>query len=218
MILKCRMLIFFGAPGVGKGTQAKIISKKLHIPHISTGDILRTAIRKESKLGLKAKSVMDKGELVPDDIMIELVEHMLKSNKCTVGFILDGFPRTLDQAKLFQPIVDEICTNELTLITLDADDEVIINRLTQRRMCSTCNNIVNLNFLADSKICPTCGSQDSFIKRIDDDADIIKNRLEIFHETTKPVLEYYEDKATIHHIDGTKTVEEITREILKTLD
>jgi len=212
------MLIFFGAPGVGKGTQAKIVSKNLHIPHISTGDILRTAIRKKSELGLKAKSIVDSGELVPDEIMIGLVENVLKSNKCVDGFILDGFPRTLDQAKLLQPILSEVCKSQITLITLDAEDEIIINRLTQRRMCKTCHSIVNLIFLTDTTVCPTCGSENSFIKRKDDDAEVIKNRLGIFHKMTQPVLDYYKDKATIHNINGTLTVEEITEEILKALN
>jgi adenylate kinase len=211
------MILFFGAPGVGKGTQAKIVSKKLHIPHISTGDILRTAISKKSELGLKAQSIVDKGELVPDDIMISLVEEVLKSNKCIEGFILDGFPRTLDQAKLLHPIINEICNSRLIIISLDADSDVIINRLTQRRMCKTCHNIINLNFIAEPNICPACGSKNSFIKRKDDDAEVIKNRLDIFHKTTKPVLEFYQDRADIHHIDGTDTVEEITNEILKVL-
>ena len=211
------MILFFGAPGVGKGTQAKIVSKNLHIPHISTGDILRTAIRKKSDLGLKAQSIVEKGELVPDDIMISLVEDVLKSNKCTEGFILDGFPRTLDQAKLLHPIIKEICSAKLIVISLDADDEVIIDRLTQRRMCKTCHSIVNLNFLTESNVCPTCGTENSFIKRKDDDAEVIKNRLNIFHQTTKPVLEFYEEEAIIHHIDGTSNVEEITKDILKVL-
>jgi len=211
-------LIFFGAPGVGKGTQAKIISAKLHIPHISTGDILRSAISKKNELGIKAKVLMDKGELVPDDIMVELVKDVLEGNKSKEGFILDGFPRTLHQAKILQPIVEELFNEELTLITLHADNRVIIDRLAQRRMCNTCGNIVNLNFLPDSKKCPTCGSVNSFIKRKDDEVEVIKNRLEIFHKTTKPVLDFYEGKAVNHVIDATLSVEEITKEILKVLD
>jgi adenylate kinase len=215
--LNSRMLVFFGAPGVGKGTQAKIISSKLHIPHISTGDILRTAINKKTDLGLKAKVLMDEGELVPDEIMVELVRNVLKGDQCKNGFILDGFPRTLHQAEMLQPIVEELFNEPLIIITLDADDQVIVDRLAQRRMCKTCGSIVNLNFLKNSQKCPSCGSDNSFIKRKDDEVDVIKNRLDIFHRTTKPVLEFYKDHAVNHHIDGTLSVKDITKEICKAL-
>lgn len=217
MILTSKKLIFFGAPGVGKGTQAKIISAKLHVPHISTGDILRNAIGKKTELGMKAKVKIDVGQLVPDDIMGELVENVLNGKKCHEGFILDGFPRTINQAEILQKIVDKCNDHPLTIITLVADDHLIINRLAQRRMCTACNSIINLNFLTNPKKCPSCGSVNSFIKRKDDEESVIKRRLEIFYETTKPVLEYYKDRATIHAIDGTLPVEEITKEILKAI-
>jgi adenylate kinase len=216
--LSSKLLVFFGAPGVGKGTQAKIISSKLHIPHISTGDILRNAIAKKTKLGLKAKIIMDKGELVPDDIMIKLVKNVLKTDNCKDGFILDGFPRTINQAEMLQPIVDDLFNQKLIIIAIDAQDQVIIDRLGQRRMCSMCNNIVNLNFLKESNTCPTCGSQNSFIKRKDDEVEVIKNRLEVFHKTTKPVLEFYISHAINYHIDGTMSVEDITESICKKIE
>lgn len=215
--LSSRTIVLFGAPGVGKGTQAKIISSKLNIAHISTGDILRKAIKDKTELGLKAKETMDNGELVPDEIMVELIGVILKDNKCKDGFILDGFPRTIHQAEILQPIVDKIFNAPLSIITLDADDQIIIDRLTQRRMCSQCGNIINLNFLISTNKCPSCGSIDSFIKRKDDEADVIKNRLDIFHKTTKPVLAYYKEHGIVHSIDGTLTVDEITNEILKVL-
>jgi adenylate kinase len=209
--------LFFGAPGVGKGTQAKIISSKLHIPHISTGDILRTAISKKTELGIKAKAIMDKGELVSDEIMVELVKNVLGDKKCVKGFILDGFPRTLHQAIMLQPILEELQCADLIIINIYADDEVIINRLAQRRVCSACHNIVNLNFLENDSKCPTCGSKSSFIKRKDDDEEVIKNRLNIFHTTTRPVLDFYYKRAKIHTIDGTLSVEEISKQIMDLL-
>lgn len=212
-----KKIIFFGAPGVGKGTQAKIVSTKLHIPHISTGDILRTAIRKKTELGIKAKAIMDKGELVSDEIMVELVRNVLSSKKCEKGFILDGFPRTLHQAVMLQPILEELMCSDLVIINIYADDHIIIDRLAQRRMCSACHNIVNLNFLEDDSKCPTCGSKSSFIKRKDDDEEVIKNRLTIFHTTTRPVLDFYYDHAKIHTIDGTLMVEEISNGIMDLL-
>lgn len=215
--LSSKTIVLFGAPGVGKGTQAKIVSTKLNIAHISTGDILRTAMKEKTELGLKAKLTMDKGELVPDDIMVELIGVILRAKQCKEGFILDGFPRTIHQAKILQPIVDEIFNAPLSIITLDADDQIIVDRLTQRRMCSECSNIINLNFLNNSNKCPSCGSIDSFIKRKDDEADVIKNRLDIFHKTTKPVLEYYKNHGIVHSIDATLRVDEITNKILEVL-
>lgn len=211
------MLVFFGAPGVGKGTQAQIISSRLHIPHISTGDILRNAISRKTELGIRAKDFMDKGELVPDEIIVGMVEDVLKNDKCKKGFILDGFPRTLSQAKILQPIIEELFDDKLTIIILETADEVIINRLAQRRTCSTCNAIINLNFLKDASKCPKCGSVNSFYKRKDDEEDVIKNRLDIFHKTTEPVLEFYQGKANLHRIDGTNNVEKITIEICKVI-
>ncbi|MCW8848933.1 MAG: adenylate kinase [Melioribacteraceae bacterium] len=216
--MSSKMIVLFGAPGVGKGTQAKIISKRLNIAHISTGDILRIAIREKTELGLKAKTTMDKGELVPDEIMVELIHDVLGSEKCKDGFILDGFPRTLHQAKILQPIIDKLFNSQLIIITLDGDDQVIVDRLTQRRMCQECGNIINLNFISDPKKCPSCGSKDSFIKRKDDEAEVIKNRLNIFHKTTMPVLEYYKKYGKVHSIDATLKVHEITNKILEVLD
>ena len=216
--MNSKLVVLFGAPGVGKGTQAKIVSKKLNIAHISTGDILRAAIREKTALGLKAKVTMDKGELVPDEIMIELIHDVLGSEKCKAGFILDGFPRTLHQAKILQPIIEKLFKASLIIITLDGDDQVIVDRLTQRRMCNECGNIINLNFISDPKKCPSCGTKNSFIKRKDDEAEVIKNRLNIFHKTTMPVLKYYEKLGAVHSIDATLRVDEITNKILEVLD
>jgi len=209
------MLIFFGAPGVGKGTQAKIISQKLDIPHISTGDILREAIRNKTELGLKAKIYMDKGELVPDEVMVGLIEEVLIDDKCQKGFILDGFPRTVRQAEILQPIVNSISDKKLIIISLEADDDVIIDRLSNRRICSNCKAIVNLHLLEDPNKCPNCGKENTFEKRKDDDVDVIKNRLSIFHSATSPVLEFFEKNAIVNKINGTMTVDEITEKILE---
>lgn len=212
------MIVLFGAPGVGKGTQAKIISSKLNIAHISTGDILRTAIKEKTELGMKAKLTMDKGELVPDEIMVELIHEVLGSEKCKEGFILDGFPRTVHQAEILQPIIDKLFDGKLEIITLEADDQVIVDRLAQRRVCRECGNIINLNFLVDPDKCPSCGTKDSFIKRKDDEAHVILNRLCIFHNTTMPVLEYYRKHAVVHSIDATLKVEDIAGKILEALN
>ncbi len=211
------MIILFGAPGVGKGTQAKILSKRLNLPHISTGDILRKAIQKKTDLGLLAKKVMDNGNLVPDDIMIELIEDVL-SKKSKKGFILDGFPRTLHQAKMLEPIIKKISNEELVIIRIKVDDELIIKRLSQRRECSACRNIINLNYLPDATKCPVCGSVNTFVKRKDDEESVIKNRLDVFNEITKPVYAYYKSVGEVNLIEGDMPVEEITKQICEILN
>ncbi len=207
-------IILFGAPGVGKGTQAKILSSRLHIPHISTGDILRLAISKKTELGLKAKAIMDLGNLVPDDIMGGIIKDVLNDPKSKNGFILDGFPRTIEQAGILDEIFKELGIKKAKLILITAKDELIIQRLSKRRECDACGNIINLNYLKDANKCPTCGSKNSFIKRKDDEVDIIKNRLKVFHKTTEPVLKYYENKSDLLVIDGTLPVDEVTKIII----
>lgn len=211
-------IIIFGAPGVGKGTQAKILSVRLNIPHISTGDILREAIKNETELGKKAKEIVNSGKLVPDDIMEGLVKDTLSKESSSNGFILDGFPRTLPQAENLEKIFKELGFNKTILIKIYADDKVIINRLSQRRMCTKCGAIVNLINLKDSNKCPNCGAVNSFKKRKDDEESVILNRLNIYHKTTEPVFNFYKDKAKIISVEGTKTIEEITDDILEKLN
>src|SRR5690606_16024697 len=138
-------IILFGSPGVGKGTQAKILSKKFNIPHISTGDILRSAIENKTKLGLEAKKIMDKGELVPDDVMIGIIRDTLQKPDCKNGFILDGFPRTTAQAEALDSLLHELNMNNKWLISITANEEEIIKRLTNRRACKVCNHIFALS-------------------------------------------------------------------------
>lgn len=211
-------LIIFGAPGVGKGTQAKIISEKLNIKHISTGDILRGAVSKQTETGLKAKEYMDKGELVPDNIMGLLVKEALSSKECDRGFILDGYPRTIDQVHILQPILEELNKQDIILISLDAEEEVLVNRLTSRRQCANCNSIVNLKLIADNNVCPVCGRSNTLLKRKDDEENVIRNRLKIYKDTTRPVLEYYSDKVPIKYITGTKPIDEVSKAILEAIE
>ncbi len=208
--------IIFGSPGVGKGTQAKIISEKLNIPHISTGDILRKAIKDATPLGVKAKEIVEKGELVPDNIMGGIISDRIMDDDCKNGFILDGFPRTLNQAEVLDDILTKINKNKLIVLKLDAKDSVIINRLSSRRGCSNCGAIVNLADLIEENKCPKCGAVGTLFKRKDDDESVIKNRLEIYEKTTAPVLEFYKERnSKVIHIDGSQSVEEVTNAILK---
>jgi adenylate kinase len=210
-------IIIFGAPGVGKGTQAKILSTQLNIPHISTGDILRDAISKGTNMGLKAKELVENGELVPDDIVAGIVDEVLSDSKARKGFILDGFPRTLEQAKLLQPILEKTKIKNYVILFLDAEDEIIINRLSQRRLCTNCKSIVSLKEIVNGNTCPKCGSVDTLIQRKDDDVEVITRRVELFHNTTAPVIDYYKEKVKVIIIDGTKSIKEVSSRIFEEL-
>lgn len=210
-------IIIFGAPGVGKGTQAKILSSKFNIPHISTGDILRDAISKGTAMGLKAKEMVENGELVPDEIVAGIVDEVLSDPKIRNGFILDGFPRTLEQAKLLQPILEKNFIKNYIILYLSAKDEIIINRLSQRRLCTKCKNIVSLKEITTVNTCPKCGAVDTLIQRKDDDEEVIKRRVELFHSTTEPVIDYYKNKVKVIIVDGTRSIKEVSEDILEQL-
>lgn len=211
-------ILIFGPPGVGKGTQAKIISKKFNIPHISTGDILRAAVKEGSELGLKAKEVMERGDLVPDEIMGELIKEVLAGEKCSHGFMLDGFPRTVHQAEVLHEVFDDLGFDEPCLIKLITDDKVIISRLSNRRNCSNCHSIVNLNDIKEENVCPICGAKDTLYKRKDDDESVIQKRLDIYKASTTPVIEYYQERSKVYIIEANKKIEEVTAEILNALE
>ncbi len=212
------IIIIFGAPGVGKGTQAKIIASKLNIAHISTGDILRAAIKNETELGLKAKSIVETGGLVPDNIVAGMLKDALKEDRCKIGYILDGYPRTLAQAEILSDIFNELGSDTIHLIKLEAKDEIIVDRISNRLVCGVCGNILAKSLVTENFICPNCKAEESYYKRKDDDEEVIKNRLNVYHEQTVPVFNYYSDKANIIEIDGTKSIEEISKDILDKLN
>jgi adenylate kinase len=211
-------LILFGAPGVGKGTQAKILSSKLNIPHISTGDILRQAVHDKTPLGIKAQKIMNAGELVSDDIMIGIIKDTLQQQRCKQGFILDGFPRTLAQAESFDKLLNELNIKEIYLVNIFANNEEIVNRLTNRRACKSCNNIFNYQEVKDLLACPKCGAENSFYQRNDDKEEVIRRRLSVYEENTRPVLNFFESKSSVVNANGIGKVEDITIEILKGLE
>jgi adenylate kinase len=208
-------IIIFGSPGVGKGTQAKILAVELGIAHISTGDILREAIKKETDLGKKAKEIVESGGLVPDEIMAELIKDVLLDERCKNGFILDGFPRTIQQAHILNKILSELNYGKPILIKLDAKDEIIISRLSNRLVCSKCGNIIVKTDYTENYSCPVCKTINSYIKRKDDDEEVIRRRLKVYHETTAPVFEFYHDKAIIIEIDGAQEIDCVTSNILE---
>jgi adenylate kinase len=206
-------VIFLGAPGVGKGTYADRVIEKYHIPHISTGDILRDAVEKQTELGKKAKEYMDAGKLVPDDVIIGLMDERLKKDDCIKGYVLDGFPRTIPQAEALGKIqeVDNV-------INFNAPDELIIKRLSGRRTCRKCNAIYHIKNIPPKNegICDKCGGE--LYQRDDEKPDVIKHRLEIYKKQTAPLINYYKEKGLLTAIDASRPPEEVVEEIVKLLE
>lgn len=210
-------IILFGAPGVGKGTQAKILSHIYHIPHISTGDILREAITQKTPLGIEAKKFMDQGNLVPDDVMIRMMKELLNSDRTKNGFILDGFPRTVAQAESLDKIFIEHHIPNYKVINIDVDESIIISRLTDRSVCSQCGKIYNYSidkFKAGDK-CFKCGGV--IEQRDDDKPETVKKRLQVYQQSTFPVKEYYQKNHGLININGIGEIEDITRRLLHEL-
>ena len=207
-------LIIFGAPGVGKGTQAKLLAQKLSIPHISTGDILRQAAASGSLLGKKAREIMNAGQLVPDEIMIGLIRQVLTSPKCKDGFILDGFPRTVGQAEALTKLMLELKVNIDQVIDMELNEEEIVQRLSMRLSCKNCGRIYNIQFdmLADTKECINCGGP--LYQRDDDKEETVRKRLKVYRDSTAPVKQFYEQKGLLKQIDGDGDPEIINNEIL----
>ena len=211
-------LLLFGAPGVGKGTQAKLLSAKFNIPHISTGDILRQAVKDETDLGKKAQEIMSRGDLVPDDVMIGIIKYRFSKSDCNEGFILDGFPRTTNQAVELDMLLDEMKINDIKLINIYADEEEIVKRLNSRRACKECGHIFTLSQIENSDSCPDCNAKNSFYLRDDDKEEVIRKRMEIFRMNTEPVLNYYEKQGKVISINGLGSVEEVNNNLLKILN
>ncbi len=210
--------VFLGMPGAGKGTQAKIISKKYNIPHISTGDILREAVANKTELGLKAKKYMDEGALVPDELVVSLVEERLKQSDCDRGFILDGFPRNVEQAKVLEDMLSKIGKDLDAVFFFSLKEDVVIKRLTARRVCSKCGAVYNMVYNPPKVdgVCDKCGGK--LIVRDDDKEEVVKNRLVTYNKDTAPVITFYMKKGILHTIDASLPVEEVTKEIEKHID
>ncbi|NCB16573.1 MAG: adenylate kinase [Synergistales bacterium] len=187
-------IILLGSPGAGKGTLAAEIDKKYPVAHISTGDIFRENVKNNTPLGLKARSYMDAGKLVPDDIVIAMMEDRLREPDCEKGFILDGFPRTVPQAKALEKILEELHLSLDKVVLLDVDEETVVKRLSGRRTCRTCGAIYNVEFKPSAKgeLCEKCGGE--LYQRDDDREDVIRKRLRVFYDQTAPVISYYEGK------------------------
>lgn len=200
-------IIMFGPPGSGKGTQADKVAERYGIPHISTGDMFRAAMDKKTELGLKIKDMMAKGILIPDEITIRLVEMRLKEADCAEGFILDGFPRTIDQAEA----LDELAEIGFVIV-LNVPDDVVLKRIMNRRTCSKCKRPTTAD---EGDTCKECGGE--LVKRSDEKEDVIKHRLKVYHDQTQPLLEYYKPRDLVHRVNGDRPVEEVFKDIIKIL-
>ena len=198
-------IILFGPPGAGKGTQAKSISNRYSIPHISTGDIFRKNISENTPLGIEAKSYMDKGQLVPDEVTINMVKDRLVQDDCKDGYLLDGFPRTVSQAEALQEFLEQRGESLNTALLINVPNEFILERMTGRRVCPSCGASYHIKFNppANGK-CELCGTD--IVQRKDDTAETVKERLDVYEKQTQPLIDYYSKNNLLSQVDGTKAI------------
>ncbi|MHA1931665.1 MAG: adenylate kinase [Promethearchaeota archaeon] len=206
-------LIMLGAPGSGKGTQAKFITQKYALPQISTGDLLRDAVKRETVLGIRAKEFLNTGTLVPDEIVLELLKERLMNDDCLNGFILDGYPRNLTQAKQLANISDIDL-----VINIDVDHSLLVTRITGRRTCKKCGAIFHIEFNPPTReeTCDKCSGD--LYQRADDTEEIVKKRLETYENQTKPLIEHYTSKGTLKTLISDGTIEEMRQKVIKLLE
>jgi adenylate kinase len=212
--LNKKRIILLGAPGVGKGTQAKRLKENFHWAHISTGDMLRDAVRIKSDVGIKAKAFMEKGELVPDDIIIQLVGDRFKKDDCRNGFMLDGFPRTVIQAEKLDSLLDSLNEKIDDVISIDVDPQAIIDRLSQRMVCNKCNTIAEPGKgLEIKKSCPVCDGG-VLIRRKDDEPETVKRRLNVYTAQTRSLVQYYQGRGLLRSVNGLGEPDEIYQRVI----
>ncbi|MDM5318567.1 adenylate kinase [Bacillus altitudinis] len=206
-------LVLMGLPGAGKGTQAERIVDDYGIPHISTGDMFRAAMKEETQLGLEAKSFIDKGELVPDEVTIGIVRERLGKNDCEQGFLLDGFPRTVAQAEALEDILKDLGRTIDYVINIKVDKDALMERLTGRRICKNCGATYHLVFNPPTKenVCDKCGGE--LYQRADDNAETVSTRLEVNLKQTEPLLNFYSEKGYLANIDGAKHINDVYADI-----
>jgi adenylate kinase len=206
-------LVLMGLPGAGKGTQAEKIVEQYGIPHISTGDMFRAAMKEGTELGLKAKSFMDQGELVPDEVTIGIVRERLSKEDCQKGFLLDGFPRTVPQAEALENLLVDLNKKIDYVINIDVDKSILMDRLTGRRICKECGSTYHLVFNPPAKegVCDRCGGE--LYQRADDNAETVQNRLDVNIKQQEPLLTFYEKKGYLRTIDGQQDIHKVFGDI-----
>jgi len=202
-------LILLGGPGAGKGTQAKKLIDEYQIPQISTGDMLRAALADKTELGLKAKEYMDKGALVPDEVVIGLIEERLAQGDCKKGYILDGFPRTVKQAEALEKVLDKLGQKIDHVVSVEVDNEELVKRLSGRRTCRNCGAMFHVMFNAPRKdgVCDTCGGE--LYQRGDDNEETVRNRLKVYEDQTAPLIDYYVKKGLLRGVPGMGSIDDI---------
>ena len=210
-------IIMLGAPGAGKGTQAKRIAQRYGIPHVSTGDIFRANIKNGTELGMKAKAYMDAGNLVPDEITIGMLLDRIHEADCEKGYVLDGFPRTIPQAESLTAALKERGEKMDYAIDVDVPDENIINRMSGRRACLACGTTYHIAYNPPKKegVCDQCG--EPLVLRKDDKPETVKNRLEVYHQQTQPLIDYYKKEGILAQVDGTQNMDQVFEDIVKIL-
>ena len=211
-------IILLGGPGAGKGTQAKLLKEHYNVPHISTGDILRANIKNNTELGKEAKKYIDQGLLVPDELVVHLIENRIDEDDCKKGYILDGFPRTIPQAKALDKVLESINDKIDIVVNIEVSDASIVKRMSGRRSCLKCGASYHIehNPPKTEGICDVCGNE--LILRDDDKPETVANRLGVYHEETKPLIEYYTNKNMLVTIDGLRPIEVVTREIISSIE
>jgi len=204
------ILVFLGPPGAGKGTQAKLLSQRMGFLHISTGDLLREAVKNQTPLGKKAKEYMDRGELVPDELIVQLIEETMPKDG---NVILDGFPRTVNQALALEEMLRVKGEKISKVLFFDVPDEVIIDRLSGRRVCSKCGAVYHVKYNPPKVegVCDLCGG--TLVQRDDDKEEVVRKRLEVYRKQTQPLIEFYQEKGIIYKLDAGKGVEELFEEV-----
>ena len=210
-------IIMLGAPGAGKGTQAKMIAEKYSIPHVSTGDIFRANIKEQTELGMEAKKYMNQGLLVPDELTVKILLDRVAKDDCKNGYVLDGFPRTIPQAEVLDKAVSELNETIDFAINVDVKDENIIRRMSGRRACLKCGATYHIEHIPPKKegICDKCGSE--LVLRDDDKPETVEKRLKVYHEQTQPLIDYYNKKGILKEVDGSQDMKDVFNAIVSIL-
>lgn len=209
-----RVVVLLGAPGAGKGTQAARLAAARGLPHVSTGDLFRENLGQGTELGQKAKSYMESGNLVPDELVLEMLFDRVSRPDCASGYVLDGFPRTLPQAEALEAKLPSD-TTELIAPNLEVDDEVVVRRISGRLVCKDCGNIHHQDFAPPTKegVCDACGGE--LFQRKDDRADVVQERLRVYHEETEPLVAFYDERGVLRRVDGSRDPDAVFSDLLE---